>query len=209
MRTTPNAFYQPRLLVKADIFQREQHSFLMPDGTRKAFYLGAKYGEDNKKSKLTMAQVVTECDELKVGDVVLFTHLVIRDDKEVQHEDYPGTEKLYLIDKSSVSFYIREEEICPVGDNLLCERLYYPEEVSPGGIILSYEKKQVENRLRVLKVPPGIDEVKEGDVVVVYKFSDYELSFNYSNTEKTIIRCLFSRDVIAVDEYSYENCLTD
>jgi len=207
MRTTNNARGEKRLLVLADAEQKERHSFLMPDGTRKSFFLGTKYSEDNRLSKPTLAQVITECDGLEVGDIVLFTHAVLSNDKMVLHEDYmEGNDRLYLIDKSSVAFYIKGDEVYPYNENILCERLFYPEVISPGGIILSPNKEQVENRLRVLKVPEGVEDIKSGDIVVVPKFSDYELVFNYNDIQQSIIRCLY-RDIYCIDEGDYSNCL--
>lgn len=203
MRTTPNEQGGLRLLCKADPNQKEHHTFFMPDGTKKAIFLGSKYSEDNKVSKPTMAVAVTDCEEIKVGDVLLFTHVVLISEAEIPHEDYTGPEKLFLINKSSVVAFIRDGNIQPVGDNMICERLYYPEEVSPGGIILSIGKKQISNRLRVVSTSPEVYEVVPGDVVVTYPMSDYELIFNLDNVQQSVIRCLFSRDVIALDTEDY------
>lgn len=198
-----------RVIVAVNPYQKEVHSIDMPDGSQLELYVGSKFSEDGKVSKPTLGRVISDCEDIQAGDMALFAHVVISDDKWLDVKGYTkGNERMYAIDKSSIIFVIRqnedkkEAELIPVNDNILCERMYFPEEVSPGGIILDLEPKKMEDRVRILKVPYDMEDVKEGDVVLMYKFSDYEVKYVYNNKQQEAIR-IKHRDILGIDTKKY------
>jgi co-chaperonin GroES (HSP10) len=74
---------------------------------------------------------------------------------------------------------------------MIVERMYEDDYVSPGGIILT-EKKKLDTMMKIVNKPESITDFEVGDIAVVYKFSDYEITHNIGGKRTSVIRLKYS-----------------
>ena len=120
------------------------------------------------------------------------------DESELVIEDTPPGYKIFAVDAHFIYFGIEGDKLIPVNGCMLVERLYEPEDVSKGGIIMTTERVQIKNKVRILAVPDSITDYKVGDVAIMYPHSDYMMTHNVNGKIEEIIRLKYS-DCLAID----------
>lgn len=181
-----------KMIVAVDTEAKNVHRI---KGTDKVLYIQKEYSWDRKKSAPTMGICVTDCGDVVAGDIILIHHNATSDATYlgIDHDNY----KLHSVETDLVFFALRDGKPVCLNDYILAERLYYPMEESSSGLVLSAEQKQIPRRLKVVSTPEYIREYGEGDIIVVYDFSDYEVNYN-DGEDKYIIR-VRERDIIGID----------
>lgn len=183
------------LIVKAHLEQKESHNVQLPDGSVISLYIGRKYGENNREINPTLVEVISvgdEVDNISVGDKLILHHNLVMNEASYIKKDgqlvwmgIPANEMVYA--------KINEDgSLEPIFKSLIGERILKPK-VSK----LEYEEKTEQMKFRILRVPKGYSDVKEGDTVLAYKLSDYEMVYHYNNKECRAIR-INQDDVLGV-----------
>lgn len=187
-----------RTIVITNTNQKKEHSFTKEDGTEGNFYIANEYSWDGRVTNFTQGTLLNDFKNLKVGTNVLVHHNSMGDESELVVENTPAGHKVFAVDAHFIYFGVDGDKIIPVDGFMLVERLYEPENVSKGGIIMTTEKVQIKNKVRVLAVPDSITDYKVGDVAIVYPHSDYMMTHNLNGKIDTLIRLKYS-DCLAVD----------
>lgn len=174
------------LIVKAHLEQKESHEIQLPDGSTINIYLGRKYGENNREINPTIAEVVSVGDEvhdISIGDKLILHHNLIlneatyiKRDGQIVWLGIPANEMVY----AKVS---DEGGLEPLYKSLIAERI-----VKPKVSELEFEEKTEQTKFKILRIPKGYEDLNEGDTVLAYKLSDYEMVYHYNNRECRAIR---------------------
>ena len=183
------------LIVKAHLEQKESHNVQLPDGSVISLYIGRKYGENNREINPTLVEVISvgdEVDNISVGDKLILHHNLVMNEASYIKKDgqlvwmgIPANEMVYA--------KINEDgSLEPIFKSLIGERI-----VKPKVSKLEYEEKTEQMKFRILRVPKGYSDVKEGDTILAYKLSDYEMVYHYNNKECRAIR-INQDDVLGV-----------
>lgn len=183
------------LIVKAYLEQKESHNVQLPDGSVINLYIGRKYGENNREVNPTLVEVISvgdEVDNIKVGDKLILHHnLIMNEASYIKKEG----QTVWLGIPANEMVYAKIEDdgtLEPVFKSLIGERIVRPK-VSK----LEYEEKTEQMKFKILRVPKGYSDVKEGDTILAYKLSDYEMVYHHNNKECRAIR-INQDDVLGV-----------
>jgi hypothetical protein len=183
------------LIIKAHLEQKESHEVRLPDGSVINLYIGRKYGENNREINPTVADVVSVGEgvtNIELGDKIIVHHnLIMNEAAYIRKEGHfvwlgiPLTELIYA--------KIEEDgSLTPLDGTLLGERI-----VKPRVSELEFEDKTEPMKFKILKVPAGYEDVKEGDTILAYKLSDYEMVYHHNNRECRAIR-ISTSDVLGI-----------
>lgn len=162
----------------------------MADGSKVELYVDNTYSWDSRITNHTQGVLLTDYKNLKAGTNVLLHHNSVTDDNKLDIEPDIHT-SIHSVDEMFLYFGIDGEELICIDGFMLAERIYDEDEVSPGGIIL-VEKKKQESMLKILAKPESITEFEVGDIAIVYKKSDYEMTHNIGGKLQKIIRLKYS-----------------
>lgn len=187
-----------RVIVITDTQQKKSHSFLKEDGTEGNLYIANEYSWDGRVTNFTQGTLLTDFRNLKAGTHVLAHHNSMGDECELAVEGTPAHHKVFAIDEIFVYFGVDGDKVIPIDGYMLVERLYEPEDVSKGGIILTTDRIQIKNKVKVLAVPESIVDYKAGDVAIVYPHSDYLMTHNLNGKIEELIRVKYT-DCLAID----------
>ena len=166
-------------------------------GTDKILYISKEYSWDRKKSAPTMGICMTDCGDAVAGDIVLIHHNATTVATFLDIPQNTGNYKIHSVESDLVFFAIRDKRIICLNDYMIAERLYYPLEQTATGLVVSSEQKQIEQRLKIVATPEYIRDFGPDDVIVCYKFSDYEVNYN-DGEDKYLIR-VRERDIVGID----------
>lgn len=185
-----------KIIVKAYLEQKESHEVHCEDGRVIQLYIGRKYAENNREANPTVAHVIaTECNEVSIGDNLVLNHNLITN-KAAWIEEKDGYVLLTINADSTVYAKIDENgTLQPVFGNLIAERIYHKEESK----IWSGGDKKDDYRFKVLAVSNNEEDVKVGDTVLCYKFSDYEMVYHFKGQECRAI-VIKKTDVLGICE---------
>jgi co-chaperonin GroES (HSP10) len=187
-----------RVIVITDTTQKKQHTFTKEDGTQGELYIANEYSWDGRVTNFTQGKLLNDFKNLKAGTDVLAHHNSMGDECELVIENTPRGHKIFAIDEVFIYFGIDGDKIIPIDGYMLVERLYEPEDVSAGGIILTTEPVKIHNKMRILAVPDSINDFKVGDVAITYPKSDYMMTHNVNGKIEELIRLKYS-DCLAID----------
>ncbi|MFN7322691.1 MAG: hypothetical protein ACK5SP_00335, partial [bacterium] len=95
----------------------------------------------------------------------------------------------HAIEDSSIYFGFDGEKIICVDGYLLAERIYEDDSTEH---IIAPDKRKVDNVLRIVGKPDSVDDFEIGDLAVVYKYSDYEITHNLNGRRVSVIRLKYS-----------------
>ena len=179
-----------RAIVAIKSGSKESHKFKDKDGKDMELFVDVSYSWDGKVSNPTQGTLLTDYKNLKAGTHVLLHHNAVQDDNKLDIEPDIHT-TIHAIEDMFLYFGVIHGEIVPVDGFMLAERIYEEDEVSPGGIILT-EKKKRDTVLKILAKPDSVEDYKVGDVAIVYKYADYEMTHNIGGEMKRIIRLKYS-----------------
>jgi hypothetical protein len=182
--------------------EKSSHQIDTPQG-KKLLYLPVGATPDGRLSNPTIGRVICSTrDIFEDGDMVVIHHNALYEDRIVKAEGgQQSFEKLYSIFLDLVFFIVRKGKYIPIWPFAIAQRCYYSQQVSSGGIILSFEKVQVKNRLIINELPDDdrVVGIKKEDVVVVFDKSDYACVFKLDNRITEVIRVHIDRDIIGID----------
>jgi co-chaperonin GroES (HSP10) len=187
-----------RTIVITNTNQKKEHSFTKEDGTEGNLYIANEYSWDGRVTNFTQGTLLNDFKNLKAGTNVLLHHNSMGDECELAVDGVPDKHKVFAVDAHFIYFGIDGEKIMPIDGYLLVERLYEPEDVSKGGIILTTEKVQIKNKVKILATSESCTEYKVGQVIIMYPHSDYMMTHNVNGKIETIIRVKYS-DCLAID----------
>lgn len=179
-----------RIIVAVKSGSKNTHEIEKEDGTKIELFVDTSYSWDGRISNHTQGVLLTDYKNLKAGTNVLLHHNSINEDNKLDIEPDIHT-SIHAIDEMFIYFGVDGEELICIDGFMLAERIYDEDEISPGGIIL-VEKKKQESMLRILGKPESIKDFEIGDIAVVYKKSDYEMTHNIGGKIKRIIRLKYS-----------------
>ena len=191
-----------RVIVLVDPNEKRQHALDLGDGKSVSLELSIDYNWDGRVTGFTQGTLLTDYKNLKAGIKVLIHHNSAGEENELTVDGIPQGNKVYAIDEAFLYFGVNGDEIICVDGYMLAERLYEKEPVSPAGIILVSEPPKIHNKLRILGKPESITDFNVGDIAIVYKYSDYEMTHVVNGKSRKLIRLKYS-DCLAVD-YGFE-----
>lgn len=169
---------------------KESHKFKDKDGKDIELFVDVSYSWDGKISNPTQGILLTDYKNLKAGTDVLLHHNAVQDDNRLDIEPDLHT-TIHAVEDMFLYFGIIDGSIVPVDGFMLAERIYEEDKVSPGGIILTEQKKR-DTVLKILAKPDSIEDYNVGDIAIVYKYADYEMTHNIGGEMKRIIRLKYS-----------------
>ena len=179
-----------RIIVAIKSGSKQSHVIKDENGNDVELYIDTSYSWDGRVSNHTQGILLTDYKNLKAGTNVLLHHNSIDDDNKLDIEPDIHT-SIHAVDEMFLYFGIDDNGLICIDGFMLAERVYDEDDVSPGGIIL-VEKKQKESLLRILAKPESITDFEVGDIAVVYKKSDYEMTHNVGGKLQKIIRLKYS-----------------
>jgi co-chaperonin GroES (HSP10) len=179
-----------RIIVAIKSGAKESHIIKDENGNDVELYIDTSYSWDGRITNKTQGVLLTDYKNLKAGTNVLLHHNSIDEDNKLDIQPDIHT-SIYAVDDMFLYFGIDGDELICVDGFMLAERVYEDDEVSPGGIILT-EKKQRESLLKILAKPESIEDFEVGDIAIVYKKSDYEMTHNIGGRVQKIIRLKYS-----------------
>lgn len=179
-----------RAIVAIEKGSKNSHIVTKDDGTEVELFIDTSYSWDGKVSGQTQAVLLTDFKNLKAGTDVLIHHNAI--DESNQLDIYIDTTTfIHAIEDGFIYFGINDNGLVCIDGYMIVERVYDEDMVSPGGIILT-EKKKHDSLMKIVAKPDSIEDFEVGDIAVVYKKSDYEMTHNVGGKMTKVIRLKYS-----------------
>lgn len=179
-----------RAIVAIKKGSKNSHIVTKDDGTEVELFVDTSYSWDGKISGQTQAVLLTDFKNLKAGTDVLIHHNAI--DESNQLDIYIDTTTfIHAIESAFVYFGINDDGLICIDGYMIVERVYDEDMVSPGGIILTEKRKQ-DSLMKIVAKPDSIEDFEVGDIAVVYKKSDYEMTHNVGGKMTKVIRLKYS-----------------
>lgn len=175
-----------RVIVAVRDGAKNSHLVETEKGDTIELFVDTSYSWDGKISNHTQATLLTDFKNLKAGTDVLIYHNSISDDNCL--DIYPDNlTRIHSIEDNFLYFGFVDGRLECVDGYMVGERVYDEETVSPGGIILT-EKKKYDTLIKILAKPDSVTDYEVGDIAVMYKYSDYEMTHNLGGKMEKIIR---------------------
>lgn len=175
-----------RIIIKYDSEQKEYIVY----GSLKLYSPNRTgHNENLRVAAPTCAEVVSSSDsKLKKGDLLLFPHTILDTPSAIIKKEGGYTYMTLPLDQNKVTIYgklCKGGEIQPLFGNVIVKRI---EQKDASSIIITPDayKKNEDYKAIVLAAPLDSD-IHEGDAIVYYKYSDYELVYNINGEEKSVI----------------------
>lgn len=182
MRALPN-----KAIVKVNLEQKDRHGNL---------FMVKRSNPDGKEANPVLCTIIDvnskEYPYLKEGDELIVWHNYFEPSTHLNpniyfiNKEYPYA--YYTIPVTN-SIYARIEngEPHPVCGNMICERILKP---LPSTILIIPDTaiQHYSDRVVVLKTAPEVKDYKAGDTVLIHKWGDPEICYNYNNIEKRFIK---------------------
>jgi co-chaperonin GroES (HSP10) len=178
-----------RVVIAVRSGEKDSHKVIRDDGTEVELFVNTNYSWDGKISNHTQGTLLTDFKNLKAGTNVLFNHNSISDENKLDIEPDNIT-SVYAIESNMLHFGVKDDQVICIDGFMLAERMY-EEEAKFGSIILA-DKKKKECMLKILAKPESITEFEVGDIAIVYKYSDYEMTHNIGGKRTTLIRLKYT-----------------
>ena len=178
-----------RVVIAVRSGEKDSHKVIKDDGTEVELFVNTNYSWDGKISNHTQGLLLTDFKNLKAGTNVLFNHNSITDEYKLDIEPDNLT-SVYAIDAHMLHFGVKDDQVICIDGFMLAERMYEEEEKF-GSIILA-DKKKKDCMLKILAKPESVTDFEVGDIAVVYKYSDYEMTHNIGGKRTTLIRLKYT-----------------
>ena len=186
-----------KIIVKAFLEQKESHQIKCDDGRVINLYIGRKYAENNREANPTVCEVLSVPDditEVKVGDTLIVHHNLIGN-KASYIEQKDGNVTLTICaDYTIYAKILQNGTLQPVFGNIIADRIHKPSPFISSQLIAPFEETE-ENLFKVLSVSEKEEDIKVGDTILCYKYSDYEMVYNFGGEERRAIR-IVKNDVL-------------
>lgn len=169
---------------------KDSHIIKGENGEDVELYIDTSFSWDGKVTNHTQGVLLTDFKNLKAGTNVLLYHNAIHETNELDIYIDPVT-SIHAIESNAIYFGVDGDNVICLDGFMLAERIYEDDYVSESGIVLT-EKKKKDSMLRILAKPDSITDFKVGDIAIVYKYSDYEMTHNLGGRHVKIIRLKYS-----------------
>ena len=179
-----------RIIVAVNSKEKNSHEVELGDGSKVELYVDNTYSWDNRITNHTQGILLTNYKNLKAGINVLLHHNAVSDDNKLDIKPDLHT-TIHSVDEMFIYFGIEGDKLICIDGYMLAERIYEDDEVSPAGIII-VEKNKRDSMLKILGKPESITDFNIGDIAIVYKNSDYEMTHNVGGKIQKIIRLKYS-----------------
>lgn len=188
-----------KVLVSVNLTQKSDYEIELTKGIN--LWMDSNFGADGRITNPCIATVVEPggTEGLTSGDIILCHHNtfnmgaisgnLLGDTKEKDEKGH----SLFVIDPNLIYIRIRNGEFIPMDGYLIVERI----KQAQGSIIIKPDSNEP-NRFKVAKVGEGCEPVKEGDIVVCFKYSDYEIEYNLDKKKHSVIRVKID-DVLGIE----------
>jgi|GEM_PF-3222836 len=203
-----------KIIVSADMEQKETHQIRKADGTTISLYLGRRYNSNAREKNPCVCTVVDnnapEYRHIRTGDILVVHHnLLVKESAYlidiidgiayfsipvIQKEIDNTTRKVTEVPNRQLFAKLVDGELEPICNNLICERVKMP---ARSTIIIDPVEKTYEDRVRVLKVAPDVYGISRGDIALMYKMGDYEIVYHWNNKECRAIK-VWAEDIIGI-----------
>jgi hypothetical protein len=177
-----------RAIVAVIDGEKNKHKITGEDGNEVEIFVDTSFSWDGKIAKHTQGILLTDFKNLKAGTHVLLYHNGVGDENRLDIYIDPST-SIHAVEGYSVYFGYDGGELICVDGYMIAERIY--EDLNEGGMIIA-EKKKKECFLKILAKPDSVTDFEVGDVALVHKYSDYELTHNLGGKRTSIIRLKYS-----------------
>jgi len=178
-----------RVVIAVRSGEKDSHKVIREDGTEVELFVNTNFSWDGKIANHTQGTLLTDFKNLKAGTNVLFNHNSITDEYKLDIEPDNLT-SVYAIDAHMLHFGVKDDQVICIDGFMLAERMYEEEEKF-GSIILA-DKKKKDCMLKILAKPESVTDFEVGDVAIVYKYSDYEMTHNIGGKRTTLIRLKYT-----------------
>ena len=187
------------LVVKSYKEQKETHEVHLENGETLRLYIGRKYGENNREINPVVCEVLNvgkDVTNIEVGDMLILHHNCLDNEAlliERDHEQMYDIVAVYW--DATVYAKINKEtgELTPLNGNCIAKRI--PKKIE-STMFQPFEMTE-DYEFEIVSAPSDFPEVKKGDRVLCYKYSDYEMVYHFKNEEKRAIR-LSKEDVLGI-----------
>lgn len=187
-----------RVIVLSKPEDKKNHKLNLGDGKSINLEIATDYSWDSRVTNITQGILLTDYKNLKAGTYVLAHHSSMGNECELVYDNIPDGYKLFSVEEQFIYFGFKDGKVIPIDGYLLAERLYEPDNITKGGIILNTEPIKIHNKLRIKSKPESTTDFNEGDVVITYKYADYEMTHNLNGKQESIIRLKYI-DCLAID----------
>ena len=186
------------LIVKSWDEQKETHQIKCDDGRVINLYIGRRYSENSREQNPVVCEVLSageDISEIKVGDLLIVHHNVLTNEACIIERDIEQQYTILTIlsDNTIYAKINNDGSLSPLNGNCIAERIQKP---PASTIIISPWDENLDTEFIVKAVPENYD-VKVGDRILCYKYSDYEMVFHYNNEERRAIR-IWRDDILGV-----------
>ena len=187
------------LVVKSYKEQKETHEVHLENGETLRLYIGRKYGENNREINPVVCEVLNvgkDVTNIEVGDMLILHHNCLDNEALLIERD---CEQMYDIVAvywdATVYAKINKDtgELTPLNGNCIAKRI--PKKIE-STMFQPFEMTE-DYEFEIVSAPSDFPEVKKGDRVLCYKYSDYEMVYHFKNEEKRAIR-LSKEDVLGI-----------
>ena len=183
-----------QIILGVNMTQKSDYEIELVPGVK--IWMNSNFGTDKRITEPVVAVVKglpPNETGLAVNDVVVCHHnafnRIVGDGMKFGDTGYTDGDGLryFTIGQDMVYFKIDADgEPYPLSGYLIIDRIDMP--VDTMLEIPDTAKKTFPNKFRIKKVPEGFTEFSVGDVVYGYKYSDYEMIYNYRGKKKAVIR---------------------
>ena len=187
------------LVVKSYREQKETHEIDLKNGETLRLYIGRKYGENNREINPVVCEVLTvgpEVNNIEVGDLLILHHNCLDNEALLIERDNEEMSDIVAVfwDKTIYAKINKETgELIPINGNCIAKRI--PKKIE-SSMFQPFEMTE-DYEFDIIAAPNDFPEVKAGDRVLCYKYSDYEMVYHFKNVERRAIR-LSKDDVIGI-----------
>ena len=188
------------LIVKSYDEQKEVHQIKCDDGRVINLYIGRRYNENSREMSPVVCEVLEvgeEIDNIQKGDVLITHHnLLTNEALTIERNIEEQYTILSVVNDNTLYAKIKEDgSLVPINGNCIAKRI--KKEIKTT-LAVPFEETE-EMLFDIISVPKEVDFIKEGDRVLCYKYSDYEMVYNFNNEEKRAIR-IWKEDILGIIE---------
>lgn len=197
-----------KIIVAVDLRQKSDYEIETDGGLK--LWTNSDFGHDGNVKNPVVATVVSpgRHTDVQAGDNILchYHTFNMMQDPSGQDESsllgFTGVKDdrgwIFAIERSLVLFKVSKDgNPEPLDGFIAAERI--KNEYDSDIIIPDSAIKTIENQFRAVKVGPGCDGIKDGDILVTYKKADVSVNYTFKKKQKSFVR-IKAGDVLAVSK---------
>jgi hypothetical protein len=187
------------IIVKSFPEQKETHRITCDDGKVIDLFIGRKYGDNDREINPSVCEVLfigEGVEQLQVGDLLIVHHNLLKNDaSKIEKNTDENYEIISLVADNMIYAIINKEDgsLTPVFGNCIAERIIVEEKST----LFTTTQKTEDLKFKIISIPLDFTDVNAGDTVLCYKYSDYEMVYNFNGRENRAIR-IWKDDILGV-----------